>query len=143
MIENITTQEQQPQSSERPVNNGEEIVQRNEKGQLLPGSVLNPEGKPPGTRNFSTDFDEVVEEIAKLNKITKSEARKVLLKVAYMNAKDGNFNFWKDIHDRLYGKPENNVKVQGNLVIQIEKELAEKYNVEPSSEDNSEGHPQV
>ena len=137
------TQEQQPQNSEEPVNNGEEIVQRNEKGQLLPGSVLNPEGKPPGTRNFSTDFDEVVEEIAKLNKITKSEARKVLLKVAYMNAKDGNFNFWKDIHDRIYGKVPDSLKVQGSLVIQIEQELADKYNVKPSTKDNSSGQPQV
>src|SRR3990167_11002060 len=137
------TQETKPQNSEELGKTSENLAPRNEKGQLLPGSHLNDLGKPPGIRNFSTDFDEVVEEIAKLNKITKSEARKVLLKVAYMNAKDGNFNFWKDIHDRIYGKVPDSLKVQGSLVIQIEKELADKYNVKPSAEDNSSGQQQV
>ena len=135
------TQETKPQNSEELGKTSENLAPRNEKGQLLPGSHLNDLGKPPGIRNFSTDFDEVVEEIAKLNKITKSEARKVLLKVAYMNAKDGNFNFWKDIHDRIYGKVPDNLKVQGSLTIQIEQELAEKYNVKPSAEDNNSGQP--
>ena len=142
-MESRIIQEQQPQSSEIPADAGKIQETRNDKGQYLPGVSGHPEGKIPGTRNFSTDFDEVTEEIAKLNKITKSEARKVLLKVAYMNAKDGNFNFWKDIHDRIYGKVPDSLKVQGSLVIQIEKELADKYNVKPSAEDNSSGQPQV
>lgn len=79
-------------------------VVRNEKGQLQPGSILNPEGKEPGTRSFETDFDEAVEEIAKANNMTRSEARKILLKKAFAEAKEGNFSFYKDIHDRIYGK---------------------------------------
>ena len=64
---------------------------------------INLEGRPLGSRDFSTDFDEVVDDIAKENKIPKSEVRKVLLKVAYKQAKDGSYPFWKDIHDRVYG----------------------------------------
>ena len=65
---------------------------------------INREGRPVGTRNFQTDFDEVVEEIAKANNITNSEARKILIKKAYGEAKDGNFQYYKDITERVYGK---------------------------------------
>ena len=78
---------------ESPLKDSKPMVQRNEKGQLLPGSVLNPNGYVKGKPNFSTDFDEVVEEIAELNHITISEARKILLKKAYAEAKDGNFPY--------------------------------------------------
>ena len=64
-------------------------------------------GRPPGTRNFATDFDEVVEEIAKANNITASEARKILLRAAYSEAKNKNFPFYKDIMDRYYGKAQD------------------------------------
>ena len=64
----------------------------------------NLDGKPLGTKNFETDFDEAVDEIAKENNMTRSEARKVLLKVAFKQAKDGNYSFYKDIHDRIYGQ---------------------------------------
>ena len=66
-------------------------------------------GRPPGIRNFTTDFDEAVEEIAKANGITISEARKILFKVAYAEAKGANFPFYKDIMDRYYGKALENV----------------------------------
>lgn len=118
------------------------MVERNEKGQLMKGAILNPEGRPVGTRNFQTDFDEVVEEIAKANNITNSEARKILIKKAYGEAKDGNFQYYKDIVERVYGKVPDNLNVGGNLVINIEKEVAEKYaNTEP--EINSEGQPPI
>ena len=61
-------------------------------------------GRTLGTRDFATDFDEVVEEIAAENGITKSQARKHLLKVAYKNAQEGNYSFYNDIHDRVYGQ---------------------------------------
>ena len=73
------------------------------------GQSGNPAGRPLGSRNFTTDFDEAVEEIAKANGITISEARKILFKVAYSQAKDANFPFYKDIMDRYYGKALENV----------------------------------
>lgn len=65
---------------------------------------INREGRPIGTKNFATDFDEAVEEIAKANNITLSEARKVLFRKAYAQAKNGQFPYYKDIMDRYYGK---------------------------------------
>jgi succinylglutamate desuccinylase len=90
--------------------NGGNSVERNPDGTFKVG---HPKlgGKALGTRNFETDFDEAVEEIAKENGMTKSEARKLLLKVAFKQAKDGNFNFYKDIHDRIYGKAPEEIKI--------------------------------
>ncbi len=88
----------------KPSNNSKKLVKRNKKGQLLPGSVLNPEGMKTGTRQFSTLMDEAVEEIAKLNKISEGEVWQILIKIGYSEAKGGNYLFYKDILDRYFGK---------------------------------------
>ena len=80
----------------------------------------NLDGRPLGSNNFSTDFDEAVEEIAKDNNMTKSEARKLFLKVAYKEAKNGNYSFYKDIHDRLYGTAVNKIESNSNLDIKVD-----------------------
>ena len=100
----------------------------------------NLEGRPVGSRDFSTDFDEVVEEIAKENGVTKSEARKRLLKVAYKYANEGNFSFYKDIHDRIYGTATNktDLNVKGDVNITIAEAVHKKYaNPSPSSTEPS------
>lgn len=84
---------------------GEKVEMRNEKGQFVEGHPpIEGAHRPLGSRDFATDFDEAVEEIAKVNNITISEARKILLKRAYAEAKDGRFPFYKDIMDRYYGE---------------------------------------
>ena len=102
-----------------------------QRGRPFPKGVSgNPAGRPLGSKNFSTDFDEVVEEIAKVNSISQSDARKILLKKAYFEAKEGNFNFYKDIIDRYYGKAIERHELTGldgqPLFSPQEKELAEK-----------------
>ena len=83
-------------------------------GRFVEGNNLGT-GRPQGSRDFATDFDEAVDEIAKDNGITKSDARKILFKVAYKNAKEGNYSFYKDIHDRLYGQATQKNELNGNL----------------------------
>jgi hypothetical protein len=96
----------------------------------------NIEGRPKGSKNFSTDFDEVVKEIAEQEKITKSEARKFLLKMAYREAKNGNFNFYKDIIDRYYGKAPDNVNLDAQVniayvdVLKVIKEKEQSYDID-------------
>ena len=72
---------------------------------------INKEGRPKGSRDFATDFDEVVKDIAKENNLTVSDVRKVLLKQAYKQAKDGNYSFYKDIHDRVYGQAQSKTDI--------------------------------
>ena len=95
------------------------MVKRNANGQIEKGEILNPAGRPIGTRNFQTDFDEVVEEIAKANNITNSEARKILIKKAYGEAKDGNFQYYKDIVERVYGKVPDALTITGEIVSKV------------------------
>lgn len=123
---------QETKQSKLPKSIGEKQEIRNKKGQFIPGVSGNPYGRPLGTKNFSTDFDEVIKEIAKLNNITESEARKILLRKAYSEAKNANFPFYKDIMDRYYGQPKNNELEkplnQVNIQINIEaRQLAEEY----------------
>ena len=78
---------------------------------------INREGRPVGSKNFTTDFDEVVDEIAKQNNITASEARKILLKKAFAEAKNGNFQYYQDICNRYYGKIKNEVEHSGGIIM--------------------------
>ncbi len=119
---------QNPQSSGKI----EEKPDRNPDGTFAVGRDKTG-GREKGITNFKTDFDEVVEEIAKANNISFSDARKILLKKAYSEAKNGQFNFYKDIIDRYYGKAEDNLKLTGDLIIQISKEIADKNNVSDAS----------
>ncbi|KKU25877.1 MAG: hypothetical protein UX38_C0013G0012 [Microgenomates group bacterium GW2011_GWC1_46_16] len=85
-------------------NNSDKIVERDDMGRLKKGVILNPEGRPKGSKNFETDFLEVVGKIAEANNITRAEAMEILLRKAYSEAKNGQYNFYKDIMDRVYGK---------------------------------------
>jgi len=100
--QNNTEKEESPVVEEPPASG--EIVERDAKGKFVEGHTKLG-GRTFGSKNFSRDFDEVIEEIALVNKISQSEARKILIKKAYVQAKDGNFPFYKDILDRYYGKP--------------------------------------
>lgn len=97
----------QSESSEKLTKISKKIarVERNEKGQLQPGSILNPEGLQKGTKHFSSIMDEAVEDIAKEEGISTAEVWKVLVKIAYDEAKNKNYPYFKDIFDRYYGKP--------------------------------------
>lgn len=79
------------------------IVQRNEKGQLLPGVILNPVGKPVGTIDFKTKWFRFIDKVAAQNNITSDEVDEQLLAVGFKQAKEANYSFWKDIQDRVHG----------------------------------------
>lgn len=100
-------------TKKKPVNTGKKQEGRNDKGQFVKGVSGNPEGKPEGTVGFKTMFDQTLKEIAKLNKIKEPEAFQILFKQAYLQAKQGNFNYFKDIMDRYYGKPVQSLELGG------------------------------
>ena len=80
--------------------------------------------------------------MAEVNKITRVEAMEIILRKAYSEAKNGQFNFYKDIMDRLYGKviEKTDITTAGekinpnidisNLIKEFEGKLKEKYEVE-------------
>ncbi len=113
-------------------------------GKFAPGVSGNPAGKPLGTKSFSTLWDESIKDIAKLNNISKNEAEKVLIKTAWKQAKDGQFQFYKDIHDRLYGSATQPLDLTsgGKPIVFMPYEIIDKYGLNelpPSPITNSEG----
>ena len=79
-------------------------LERDEKGRVISG-VLNPNGKPLGTLDFKTKWFKFIEKVAAQNNITPNEVDEQLLAVAFKQAKDANYPFYRDIQDRVHGKP--------------------------------------
>lgn len=86
---------------------------------FAPGTSGNPAGRPKGSVNFSTLFDRVARKIAADNKITEEEAVEFLITMAFKEAKRGNFNFYKDLMDRKFGKPVESIHVAGALAGEV------------------------
>ena len=101
-MENPIIQETQPQNSEPALNNGEK-KERDERGRFLPGWPGG--GKTLGSTHYRTDFRRAIQKIAKANKITPEETMDILHRAGYNQAKDGNFQYYKEIVDRIYGRP--------------------------------------
>lgn len=93
----------------QPDNNSKKI-ERDSLGRLLPGQVLNPTGRPKGSANFNTLYDEAVGELAKANNITPDEVKRDLMKMAIKMAREGNYNFFRDLMDRQYGQARQVIK---------------------------------
>lgn len=112
--------------------NASEKVARNEKGQLLPGSHLNDAGKTAGALDFKTKWRIFISKVATQNNITPEEVEEQLLAVGFKQAKDANFQFWKDIHDRVYDKavqPFGGSDDGKPIVIKVVKEIADQNGI--------------
>lgn len=66
---------------------------------------INRDGRPKGTENFKTKWERFVKKVADQNKLLPEDIDEQLLAVAYKKAKEGDYSFFRDIHDRVYGKP--------------------------------------
>lgn len=103
---------------------------------------INREGRPKGSKNFSTLFEEAAEKVAEEKNMNKSEVQKEMLAVGIRKSMDGEFNFYKYLHNKLYGKPTQHTDVtsKGKEVQQlvVPSELTEKYNTtdETTEEDS-------
>jgi hypothetical protein len=80
-----------------------------------PGESGNPMGRPKGSKNFSTKFKQAVEVIAKSEEKSVDEAMLEIFKTAYDQAKKGNFNYFKDLMDRVYGKPVQRIDAKSEV----------------------------
>ena len=99
------------ENSENPKIDGNKIV-RNEKGQIVSG-VLNPAGKPVGTLSFKSKWEIFVDKVAKQNNMSTEDIDEQLLAVGFKKAKEGDYSFYRDIHDRVYGKPVQPNEISG------------------------------
>ena len=78
---------------------------RDEKGKFIPGHSAPGPGRPQGSLDFKTKFYKVIDKLAEQNNITAEEVEEQLLLVGYKKAKDGDYSFYRDLMDRIHGKP--------------------------------------
>lgn len=100
-------------------------------------------GRPLGSLDFKTKFEIFLNKLAKQNDMSPQEIDEQLFAVAYKKAKEGDYQFWRDVHDRVYGKPlqkqETDITSGGKPII-IDHELIAKNATNTITETNSEGH---
>ncbi len=93
--------------TQTPSNNGEILVQRDERGRVKEGSVLNPAGKPKGTKHLSTLLIETLLEGSGRGPRTNQEI--IVNKVIDM-AKKGDMRAIALVWDRIEGKAPQSIK---------------------------------
>lgn len=65
----------------------------------------NPSGRPKGQRNYATIYREALIKIASLENITPEDLEDDMVSVAIKEARSGDPIFYKDVMDRIHGKP--------------------------------------
>jgi hypothetical protein len=93
------------------------VEKQNKPHLFQPGQSGNPNGRPKGSRDFSTMFEEAVKIIVKEQRIPVDNVEVELVVKGIVQAMRGNYSFWKDIMDRTYGSP-NRSDTNVNLAIQ-------------------------
>lgn len=61
-------------------------------------------GRPKGSLDFKTKFLRAIEKIAEQENILPEDVEDQLISVGIQRAISGDFSFWKELNDRLYGK---------------------------------------
>jgi len=110
-----------------------EPIQTGGKGKIKPrwkpGESGNLKGRPKGHRNFKTIFEEAAKEVAEVLKLGKKpDAVQIeLVKRGIKEGLSGNYPFYKDLTERLFGKVQEKVDVtSGGNPIDREIKLNEK-----------------
>jgi hypothetical protein len=86
---------------------------RDERGRFVKGTAPGPGRKH---RDFFTDFKQAAQETAKKLGIKDWEQIYIeLLKQGIKSGLKGNYNFWKDIAERIYGKVEDEIALKGKM----------------------------
>lgn len=109
---------------------------RNPDGTFKKGSRIGElGGRPKGSEDFKTKWLRFVDKVAKSNNMTPEEIDEQLLAVGFKKAKEGDYNFYRDIHDRVYGKAPATVDITTkgesiNTEISKAQAIAQKYEEE-------------
>lgn len=108
-------------------------VLRNEKGQVLPGQVLNPNGRPPKEWTMAGIIEQALEEVEERTGKTFKEL--IAKRLAHL-AVSGDMQAIKEINDRMDGKPRQNLDhtTNGKEISQV---VAFHY-IKPDAEDNTD-----
>ena len=81
------------------------------------GESGNPAGRPKDAISFKTKWLRFIDKIAEQNNLTPDEVDKQMLTVAYKQMQSGDFRYWHDIQDRVYGSAVSKVELDAHLSI--------------------------
>lgn len=114
--------------------NGEKNSVRPQNKNLKPFSKGENGGahRPLGTRNFETIYRAALEKLAKENNKTPEELEDEMLAMGIVQSRKGQYQFYKDMLDRLHGQATQKVNLSGNINISKLLDIAEKNNERPS-----------
>jgi len=98
-------------------------------GQFVAGNKLG--GRTAGSLDFKTKWNIFIDKVAKQNDMTPNEIDEQLLAVGFKKAKEGDYAFYRDIHDRVYGKPiqPTDITSKGESIVILPSELIEKNDI--------------
>lgn len=91
-----------------PKENGTKMEERDEKGRFVDGHSGGP-GRPKGSLNFATKFKQAIEALAEQNNITGDKLEEQIVQMAIKKAREGDYQYYRDIMDRVYGKPQQSI----------------------------------
>jgi len=99
----------------------DKTAKKQPRGRPFPKGVSgNPKGRPLGVKNFLTLFEEAVKKIAKERNIKEADVEIDLVVRAIAEARGGNYNYYRDIIDRIYGKPKERFEIgSGELPFKV------------------------
>lgn len=98
--------------TEKPENTGEIVVKRDENGRLMPGSYLNPAGKPPGAKHLSTKLYEALLKTVDDDPNQRTYLDLLTKRILKDAIEKGNTNLINLIYDRVEGKPDQGVRLE-------------------------------
>jgi len=85
-------------------------MKRDKKGKFMDGTAPGP-GRTQGSLDFNTIFEEAVKKISSKLNIKPDDVDVEVLTKGIVLALGGNYNFWKEIIERRYGKVKEVVEV--------------------------------
>ena len=71
----------------------------------------NTDGRPKGSVGFKTIFQEAIKKIAKTQDLDPNSIEVDLVIKGISEARGGNYQFWRDIFDRNYGRPQQQMDI--------------------------------
>ncbi len=107
------------------------------RGKPFPKGVSgNPIGRPKGRKNWNTLFELALEKIIKEKKLPIEDPEVEMVIRAVIKALKGNYNFFRDLMDRRYGKPKEPIELE-EKIDKIIVEIVQPKENERNNEENN------
>ncbi len=104
----------QEETTEKPLNNGE-MIDRNPNGTIKKGVILNPNGKPKGTKHFATLIGEMLKQTIKVKKdgqIVEVQIDKAMVEAMIRQVMKGDVKAFEALTNRHEGKPHQTMDLE-------------------------------